>query len=68
MEAYSNDLDHLLLFVIVGGGAFGKDFTANLSPQCSAFSRALKIEKFKSPLFPGPDGLGDTNDWCLMIW
>ena len=33
----------------------------NLSPQCNAFSRALKIKKLKAPLFPVP---GTTNDWC----
>ena len=30
-----------------------------------AFSRALKIEKLKAPLFPGPGGAGDANDWCI---
>ena len=50
---------HLLFFIIVnlrgggGGGAFSRDFTINLSPQCRAFSRALKTEKLKAPLFPG---------------
>ena len=38
-----------------GAGAFSRDFTINLSPQCAAFSRALKTEKLKAPLFPGPD-------------
>ena len=28
-----------------GAGAFSRDFTINLSPQCRAFSRALKTEK-----------------------
>ena len=36
-----------------GAGAFSRDFTINLSPQCRAFSRALKTEKLKAPLFPG---------------
>ena len=44
-------------------GAFSRDFTINLSPQCRAFSRALKTEKLKAPLFPGPVGTGTTNDW-----
>ena len=44
--------------------AFIRDLTINLSPQCRAFSRALKIEKLKAPLFPGPVGAGTTNDWC----
>ena len=32
-----------------------------------AFSRALKIEKLKAPLFPGPKGTVDTNDWCIRL-
>ena len=36
-----------------GGGAFSRDFTINLSPQGRAFSRALKTENLKAPLFPG---------------
>ena len=46
-KAYSNDLGHLLIVIIdnPGAGAFSRDFTANLAPQCRAFSRALKIEK-----------------------
>ena len=46
-------------------GAFSGDFTTNLAPQCRAFSRALKIEKLKAPLFRGPEGAGATNDWCI---
>ena len=34
-----------------GAGAFSRDFTINLSPQCRGFSRALKTEKLKAPLF-----------------
>ena len=57
---------HLLFFIIVnllrggggGRGAFSRDFTVNLSPQCRAFSRALKTEKLKAPLFLGP-----RRDW-----
>ena len=41
------------------------DFTINLYPQCRAFSRVLKTEKLKAPLFPGPVGAGTTNDWCI---
>ena len=60
-----------MFFIIVnlgwgsGGGArpFCRDFTINLSPQCRAFSRALKTEKLKAPLFPV--GAGTTNDWCI---
>ena len=42
-----NNLRHLLIVIIVnqGAGAFSRDFTTNLAPQCRAFSRALKIEK-----------------------
>ena len=49
-----------------GGGAFNRDFTINLSPQCRTFSRALKNERLKAPLFPGPYGTGTTNDWCII--
>ena len=45
-----------------GAGAFSRDFTINLASQC----RALKIEKLNAPLFPGPEGVGDTNDWCII--
>ena len=45
--------------------AFSRDLTINLSPPCRAFSRALKTEKLKAPLFPGPVGAGSTNDWCI---
>ena len=48
-----------------GAGAFSRDFTINLSPQCRELSRALKTEKLKAPLFPGPIGAGTTNDWCI---
>ena len=44
-------------------GPFSRDFTINLSPQCRAFSRALKTEKLKAPLFPVR--AGTTNDWCI---
>ena len=39
--------------------------TTTLAPHCRAFSRALKIEKIKGPLFPGPEGAGNTNGWCI---
>ena len=55
-----------LLSTSVGVGAFSRDFTINLSPQCRAFNRALKTEKLKAPLFPGPIGAGTTNDWCII--
>ena len=55
-------------FIIVSpreGGAFSRDFITILAPECWAFSEALKIEKLKAPLFRGPEGAGDTNDWCI---
>ena len=56
----------LLSASVGGGGDFSRDFTINLSPQCRAFSRALKTEKLKAPLFPGPYyGAGTTNDCCI---
>ena len=36
----------------------GRDFTTSLTPQCWAFSGALKIEKLKAPLFIDPIGAG----------
>ena len=50
-----------------GTRAFSRDLTTNLAPQCRALSRALKIEKLKAPLFPGPAGAGDTNGWCINV-
>ena len=54
-----------LLSVPGRAGAFSWDFTTSLAPECRAFSGALKIEKFKAPLIPGPEGAVDTNDWCI---
>ena len=48
-------------------GAFSRDFTTILAPECRAFSGALKIEKLKAPLIPAPKGGVDTNNWCI-IW
>ena len=44
-KLFQNDLGHLLIDIIVyqGAGAFNRNFTTNLAPQCWAFSRALKI-------------------------
>ena len=68
----SNDSGHLLFFIIVSpvpgrAGAFSRDFTTSLAPECRAFSGALKMEKLKSPLIPGPEGAVDTNDWCIKL-
>ena len=46
-------------------GAFSRDFSTNLAPKCKTFSRALEIEKLKTLLLRGPEGAGDTNDWCF---
>ena len=53
-----------LLSVPGRAGDFSRDFTTSLAPECRAFSGALKIEKLKAPLIPGPEGAVDTNDWC----
>ena len=68
MFQFHQNNSQLLFHVIVsplGAGAFSRGFTKILARQCRAFSRALKIEKLKAPLFPGPGGAGDTNDWCI---
>ena len=64
-RAYSINLGNLLIFIIVrpgGAGAFSRDFTTKLAPQCRAFSGALEIGKLGAPLFPGPKGAVDSND------
>ena len=43
-----------LLSTSGGAGAFRRDVTINLPPQCRAFSRALKNDKLKALLFPVP--------------
>ena len=58
----------LLFYIIVclrGARVFSWNFTTDRTPQCQAFSRALKIEKLKAPLFLGSRGAGDTIDWCI---
>ena len=59
---YSSNAGQLLFLFefcqLPGAGAFSGDFTTNLARQCRAFSRALKIEKLKAPLFRGPEGAG----------
>ena len=54
-----------LLSVPGRAGAFSRDFTTSLAPECRAFSGTLKIEKLKAPLIPGPEGAVDTSDWCI---
>ena len=68
MFQFHQNNSQLLFHVIVspwGAGAFSRGFTKTLARQCRAFSRALKIEKLKAPLFPGPGGAGDAIDWCI---
>ena len=50
---YANDLGHCCCILLSTPWAevFSRDFTTNLSPQCSDCSRALKIEKLKARLF-----------------
>ena len=48
-------------------GAFSRDFTTIMALECRAFSGALKIEKSKAPLIPGPEGAVDINDWCIIL-
>ena len=55
-----------LLSVPGRAGAFSRDFTTSLAPECRAFSGALKIEKLKARLIPGPEGAVDTNDRCII--
>ena len=48
-KVYSNGPGHLLFFILstsveARAGTFSSDFTIILSPQCRAFSRALKIK------------------------
>ena len=56
-----------LLSVLGRAGAFSRDFTTSLAPECRAFSGALKIEKLKAPLIPGPEGAVDTNDRSITV-
>ena len=68
MFQFHQNNSQLLFHVIVspwGAGAFSRGFTKTLARQCRAFTRALKIEKLKAPLFPGPGGAGDANDSCI---
>ena len=57
----------ILILSPLGTGAFSGNFTTNLARQCRAFSRALKIEKLKAPLFRGPRGPGLQMTGALRI-
>ena len=66
MFQFHQNNSQLLFHVIVrpwGAGAFSRGLTKTLARQC----QALKIEKLKAPLFPGPGGAGDANDWCITL-
>ena len=70
MFQFHQNNSQLLFHVIVspwGARAFSRGLTKILARQCRAFSRTLKIEKLKAPLFPGPRGAGDANDWCIKV-
>ena len=70
MFQFHQNNSQLLFHVIVspwGAGAFIRGFTKIFARQCRTFSRAIKIEKLKAPLFPGPGGAGDANDWCIRL-
>ena len=74
MFQFHQNNSQLLFHVIVspwGAGAFSRGFTKTLARQgrafSRAFSRALKIEKLKARLFPGPGGAGEANDWCIIL-
>ena len=50
-KSVSSEQIQLLFHNIVslrGAGDFSRDFTTNLTPQCRAFSRALKTEKLNA--------------------
>ena len=57
-KIYSNDSGQLLFFILISSAPGGRGLLAGVLPQCRAFSRALKIEKLKAPLFRGPEGAG----------
>ena len=57
----------VLILSSPGAGAFSGGFTTNLARQCRAFSRGLKIEKLKAPLFRGPEGPGLQMTGALFI-
>ena len=59
-KIYSNDSSGGF---ISGGGGFSQGFYH----KCGPVSRALEIEKLKAPLFCGPEGAGDTNDWRITV-
>ena len=62
-----NDLGHLLIVIIVYQG---RGHLAGILPQiwprnAGLLAELLKFESKKKTLFPGPDGVGDTNDWRI---
>ena len=48
------------------GGAKSRVVTIRISPQGTAYTRALKSEKTLSPPIPVVGGAVDTNDWCII--
>ena len=55
-----------MYYYIRWGGAFSRDFTANLTPQCEGLSRTSKLKKLEALLFPGFIEAVDTKDWCIL--
>ena len=47
-----------VIFSSLSSQAFTRGLTKYLAPQGGAFTRVLKFEKLKAPLFPGPGGGG----------
>ena len=65
---YSNSLvvicRHSSLLSVPGGPGL----LAVILPKIWPSTRALKFEKLKAPLFPGPRGAVDTNDWWIVVY
>ena len=57
VNARKRMFDPSIIVSFRGAGAFGR-VTTNLTLQVGDFSRALKTEKSKVPLFPGPGCAG----------
>ena len=58
LKVYPNDSVHLLFFITFNrpeSGAFSRDFTINVSPQCRVFTRALHLQ-ICDPLSPSACG------------
>ena len=67
-KAHSNDLGLFLLLIIVypRGRCIQQGFHHKFGPAMQGFQQGFETEKIKAPLFPGPRGGGDTDDWCII--